>query len=59
MWMVFFLRNGDASHSDPRGSYDEALEAVRLGPSGASFTISFLDDENPEKDCVVLQGIVS
>ena len=57
MWMVFFNRNGNVSRSDPKESYDDALNAARRGPSGASFAISFLS-ENPGNNCMMLEGIV-
>lgn len=57
MWMTFLNRNGDVSRTEPLGSYDEALEAARRGPSGANFSVTFLA-ENRENDRQVLEGIV-
>lgn len=57
MYMTFFNRGGEVSRSDPKESYDEALDAARNGPSGASFAVSFFSD-NPENDRIVLGGIV-
>ncbi len=59
MWMVFFvLRNGNVTRTDLLGSYNEALDAARRGPSGASFSISFFS-HNWENDRIVLNGFVS
>ena len=58
MYMTFFLHNGNASRTEPLGSYDAALTAARSGPSGARFFISYLA-ENMENDRQLLEGFVS
>lgn len=58
MYMVFFIRGGNVSRSDPKESYSDALDTARRGPSGANFTISFFSD-NPAGDRIVLEGFVS
>lgn len=59
MFIVFFVCNQEVSHTNHFYTFQEAFNAARKGPTGASFTISFFSDKDPEKDKIILRGVVS
>ena len=55
-YMVFFLKSGRSSRTEPLEGYNNGLEAVNSGPPGAVFQLTDISTDDYR---VVLEGVVA